>query len=305
MRKALIVALAAQLSLSACTAIEGARPDISSRPMPSRLDEIAYINTLRSAFELDKSELCFDGEDLPEFKSKSAQGYRGSRDTEQFLLKDKAINNQCLKFKQLAKGEQGKLELESYLQAGFGLTDIYCHRFFTVAIASQQNRTFARSELASADALVGAVLGVAGAGTMAMTITNSAFGFGGKTLEGYDAAYLVAPDMPDVERLVTAELMRIREDLRKRKPAELPTTYQHARAVIESYARTCSFSGMRQLVSKSIKDRTDALNKPQPGAGTTGGTTSTNNGWQESTSPNGQRSTQPSDRPDLANPSPL
>jgi len=93
-----------------------------------------------------------------------------------------------------------------------------------------------------------------------MTITNSAFGFGNKSLEGYDLAYLVAPDMPEVERLVTAEQVAFRESVGGLVDDKFPQTYERARSIIESYARTCSFSGMRQLVSKSMADRTNKLN---------------------------------------------
>lgn len=264
----LVVCIGA-LSLSACTAVEGLRPEISAKPLPSRLDEIAYLNTLRSAFEIGESKSktdldCFTGRNLAAFKSKLGQGYRNRDDPEQFVHgEDGNATDVCIQYRSLKRLEpaERQRELSIYLDAGLGLTDIYCNRFFTVAIASQRNRAFAHSELASVGNLVNAVLGVAGAGETALTVTGAAFGFGGKSLEGYDLAYLVSPDMPDVQRLVTAEQRAFRAALAATPAEKWPSNYQQARHIIEAYAHNCSFSGMKQLVDKSVKDRTDGLNE--------------------------------------------
>lgn len=257
---------------SACTTVEGARPDIAAKPLPSRLDEIAYINALRAAYAVSDDEYCFTGEGLQAFKAKLSQGYRSTDDPENFLAA-----NSCLKFKDVASDEDdAKAELTNYMAAGFGLTDIYCKRFFVVASEAQQNRQFGRNLNNGVDTLVGSILTLSGAGPTAIGITNGSFGLIDGTLEGFDLAYLVGPDMPEVERLVKAEQTLFKQTVFDENGKAFPSNYASARSVIEAYAGICSFTGMRQLVSKSVSDKTDTLNQKvedkrneggQPGAG--------------------------------------
>lgn len=249
--------VAAAALMSACTTVEGIRPDIASKPLPSRLDEIAYINTLRGALVKTTKENCFTGKDLPGFKAKLGQGYRGDPDPENFLVGDI-----CLEFKPIDTATtSGKKEMTEYLHAGFGLTDMYCKRFFVVASEAQQNRQFGRNVNNGVDTLLGSILSLSGAGETAIGVTNGVFGLIDGTLEGFDLAYLVGPDMPEVERLVKAEQAVFRSSVFAEGDKALPKNYAAARATVESYAGNCSFTGMRQLVAKSVADKTEALNK--------------------------------------------
>ncbi len=253
-RWALVLAAA---SLAGCTSVEALRPDIAAKPLPSRLDEIAYINSLRSAYEVVTDDHCFDGKDLRAFKAKLGQGYRKTDDPENFLSSDK-----CLKFKAVDGSKlAGKSALADYLTAGFGLTDLYCKRFFSIASETQQNRVFGRNLTNGVDTLVGSILTLASAGDTAIGITNGSFGLINGTLEGFDAAYLVGPDMPEVERLVKAEQTLFKETVFAKDGKSFPSSYAGARSVIESYAGICSFTGMRQLVAKSVADKTETLNQ--------------------------------------------
>lgn len=257
-RNSLISVIACAL-LGGCAAVEEVRPDIAAKPLPSRLDEIAYINELRSAYILtrtDKSfpeELCFDGKDLRAFKSKSGQGYRQSEDPEN-------LGDGCVKFKKIEDGDSEKRVLQSYLSAGFGLTDLYCERFFTVAAASDRDRKFGRTVSNGVDTLIGSVLTLSGAGRTAIGITNAGFGLIDDGFEAYDTAYLVGPDLSEVRRLVAAAQGEYRQSALNREGSGFPSTYAGARSVIERYAGLCSYTGMRELVGKSVKDKTDQIN---------------------------------------------
>lgn len=158
--------------LPGCTSVEGLRPDIAAKPLPSRLDEIAYINALRGAYEISSDTHCFTGADLRAFKAKLAQGYRETDDPENFMK-----DNPCVNFETVdGTNSSGKTALANYLTAGFGLTDLYCKRFFTIASESQQNRIFGRNLTNGIDTLVGSILTLASAGDTAIGITNGSFG---------------------------------------------------------------------------------------------------------------------------------
>jgi hypothetical protein len=111
------------------------------------------------------------------------------------------------------------------------------------------------------DTLVGSVLTLSGAGATATGITNAGFGLLDGTFEAYDVAYLVGPDLSEVRRLVQAAQGEYRQSSLDTTRKEFPTSFVGARSIIERYAGLCSFTGMRELVGKSVKDKTDALNE--------------------------------------------
>lgn len=289
MKSTIKICFVSILFLESCSVGDQFRPDIAAKPNPSRLDEIAYINVLRSAFvklpqsvdqtglsELQKKinaqpGLCFNGSGLERFKSKLGEGLHNSKGREEFITRKKEEAEECITYKayQRPKFEKKSLEeeerrkvseMETYLAAGFGLTDIYCNRFFTTASASAQNRQFFQDLNTGVDALVGSVLNFSGVGRTAIGITNSGFGVIGDGLEAYDAAYLVAPDLAAVQKLVEAAQGEYRAPYfvsdNTIKANIFPRSYPAARAVVERYASLCSFTGMRQLVNRSITDKT-------------------------------------------------
>lgn len=256
----ILISICGGVLLSGCASVEGFRPDIAAKPVPSRLDEIAFINTLRSAFVvrdqdvvasygLPDLDLCFDGSDLAAFRSKSGQGFNDTKYKE-----EEFAGKSCLGY----RPNPLPPEMRHYLTAGFGLTDLYCQRFFTVANASEQNRKFGRNVASGVDVMVGSILSLSGAGETAVGIANAGFGLLDTTFESYDTAYLVAPDMSNVQKLVLAA----QDEYRKTAldTALMVKGYPGARSVVERYATICTFSGMRELVNKSLKDKTDQIN---------------------------------------------
>jgi hypothetical protein len=224
------------------------RPDISARPVPSRLDEIAYINVLREAYVPTTGGLCYDGSKLKPFKDKFAEGlprYDGDQET--------AGGGQCITYRDQPSEE----DLHRYLDAGFGLTDLYCQRFFTIVANSAQNRRFQRNAGNTLDALMGTVLTAAKAGTTALGIVNGGFEAVDATYQNIDASFLVAPEMDTVRKLVHAAQADYR--VRARDEVNFPKRYPAARAVLERYAGLCTFTGMRQLVTDSVKGQTSQL----------------------------------------------
>ncbi|ASK89811.1 hypothetical protein [Sphingorhabdus sp. SMR4y] len=242
--------------MTACSTLESVRPDIEARPLPSRLDETAYINALRDAFEVMDSksnELCFDGAGLKPFKDKSAQGYSSTAYHEEKLRVPR-----CLKFKKVPANEV-ETKMKDYMLAGFGLTDLYCQRFFTITTASERNRRFGESTANSLDVLVNSVLTLSNAGNTAIGITNSGFGLVDKTFEGYDMAYMVSPDIANVQKLVYSAQSEYRERALNPKLTTFPSGYGGARSIIERYANFCTFNGMKALLNESVKNKIDQI----------------------------------------------
>jgi hypothetical protein len=263
----------ATTGLSACTSFEPLRPDIAARVNPSRLDEIAYINRLRDAYRYDASGLagCYSGENLDYFRPTLEQGYPNHT-----MEQESVSKGGCVRFKDLTDNDRDKA-LKLYLEAGFGLTDLYCARYFAIATESAQKRKFQRNAGTTVDTLVNAVLAVASAGETALAVANAGFEAIDSTYQNIGDSFLVAPELENVEKLVNSA----QQDYRTRAFATLPTSYEGARSVIGGYAKHCSFTGMKQLVNDSVSSQTKALadnhdkNRPGAGAGAGAGSAST------------------------------
>jgi hypothetical protein len=271
MRKSILLAVL----LGGCTSVEPLRPDMAARVTPSRLEEIAYINALRSAltFEPANGGACYDGANLKYFRPTLEQGYP-NHTSEQ----EAGPEGRCVKFRELESGERVGA-IRRYLEAGFGLTDMYCTRFFAIASESAQKRKFQRNAGSTADTLVNAVLGVAGAGETALAVANAGFEAIDSTYQNIGDSFLVAPELENVEKLVNSA----QQDYRTRAFATLPSSYEGARSVIGGYAKHCTYTGMKQLVNDSVTAQTKALsdvgdkNKTNAAGAGTSTTTSNNN----------------------------
>ena len=247
------------IALSACASVEPLRPDMASRVLPSRLDEIAYINSLREAFVITpvSDGRCYDGANLRYFRARFGQGYP-EHTAEQETLP--SLTAACVQYRDIAgmAVAQRRPIVRRYLEAGFGLTDLYCQRYFIVAAESAQRRRFQRNSGATVDTLVNAVLGVANAGETALAVANAGFEGYDSTFQNIEDAFMVAPDLANVRDLVHAAQQEFRKEAFKNE--NLPDTFEGSRSVLERYAGLCSYSGMRQLVNDSVTTATRTLN---------------------------------------------
>nr|WP_166175220.1 hypothetical protein [Altererythrobacter segetis] len=179
-----------------------------------------------------------------------------------------------------------------YLEAGFGLTDLYCQRFFVIAAQSDRKRQFERNSGSTVDALMNAVLGLSGAGQTALGLSNAAFEAYDSTYQNIQDAFLVSPDIANVRKLVQAAQL----DFKTRTLKAMPTSYEDGRSTIERYAGICSYTGMKQLVNDSVTSQTQELtNSANPPSSAP--KDATNNGGGKSGGKPGQASQQPQTPP--------
>jgi hypothetical protein len=268
------------LLLSGCASVERLRPDIEAKVPPSRLEEIAYINGLRRAFTLQAREgqeqegqICYDGEGLKRFNPELSEGYALHDEKHEQLSQERTAagenrpqrNNQiarnsCVFFQAAPEDKTVRRdEMLDYLEAGFGLTDIYCQRFFIVANQSAQKRKFQRDSFTTVGGLVNTVLSLAKAGETAIGIVGAGFTGLDSSYKNIDNAFLVAPELSHVRDLVKAAQRDYRAEAFK--AAKIPRSYAGARSIIEDYAGFCSYTGMKELVDDSLADQTKDLNK--------------------------------------------
>lgn len=253
MKPVLLLSLCS-LAVANCTSFEPLRPDLAARSVPSRLDEIAYINGLRAAYDYTaQDQKCYTGEELKHFRGSLEQGLPNHTVEQETGAKD-----QCVKFRDLpieGSGLSAEQSIQRYLDSGYGLTDLYCQRFFVIAVESDRKRQFQRDMGGTADALVNAVFAAAGVGPIATQVSNALFeGYDG-TYQNIQDAFMVSPDLALVRKLVHNAQRDFKAEILKSPP----TSYEAARQVIERYAGTCSYTGMKQMVNDSVAAQTKAL----------------------------------------------
>jgi len=232
---------------------------MEARPIPSSPDEMAYINELREAFVAEAQTSngipCYTGENLKPFRPKFTQGYREWDDDA-----ERGGAAGCLRYRPIKAGEDGRVK--TYLEAGLGLTDLYCQRFFTMATEDRQTRHLQRGVVKTGDILMTAILGALNGVKNLQTFTHAGFGAVDSVYNEIDEAFLVAPSRDDLRKLVLSAQQDYRAHLFSNwaQNKERPHSYPSARSVIERYAGLCTFDGMRQLVADSVAEKTNQLN---------------------------------------------
>lgn len=267
-----VYALLPVLALTACTTFEPLRPDMEARPIPSRLDEIAYINGLRKAYEQvpntdTKAVQCYDGAKLKAFRPKFVQGYRETDPAAEQGNKESAASSKlsepsaCLQFamqgrtKAETDNTDWALRLANYTDNGFGLSDLYCSRFMIIAAETRQSRQMQKRSFAAVDVLIGNVLNAVSGSASLITSINNGFGLVGSTYDNIDNAFVITPEKDTLVRLVQAAQAAFRKAVRD----DPPQSFARARSVIESYASMCTFDGMRGMINTSITKATEDL----------------------------------------------
>lgn len=154
-------------------------------------------------------------------------------------------------------------KMKIYLDAGFALSDFYCDAFFRDADESQRRRRFGRAFTNDAGTAISTILGLANAGQNVVTGVAAGFGFGDNLWRNYDDAFVVAPDLSNVQALVNAAQDNFRGKTfgknKDKEYTELPNTYGKAQSVVMRYANLCSTLGMRALLSQSADDQRTQL----------------------------------------------
>lgn len=172
----------------------------------------------------------------------------------------------------------GSKEMKPYLDAGFALTDYYCESFFRDADESQRRRRFGRALTNDTGTVISTILGLANAGQNVVTGVAAGFGLGDNIWRNYDDAFVVTPDLANIQSLVMAAQDNFRQKTMN-TDADLPKNYGKAQSIILRYANLCSTLGMKALLSQaSDEQRTDLQKKTMaatnpPAAAPEGGAT--------------------------------
>ena len=153
-------------------------------------------------------------------------------------------------------------EIKEYLDTGITVVDLYCHEFFKQISVSKAHREFLRAETNQLGGFLSAVLGLADAGSAVTGGFGALFSFFDASIESYDSAYLVSPDLPTVQALVNQTQSKLAAELTS---ANATYTYPQAERALTLYANNCTFNGIRGLINSSLASSKATVEKSAAG----------------------------------------
>ncbi len=200
---------------------------------------IALINKLSEAYEPTNHPFC--SYTLPSFQEKSVYSYR--RHLKKGSLKVAAF--ECFKLKDKYRNQ----EIKEHLEAGYALSNLYCDTFFRRITLRSRTRGFARDTTNDAGAAVSAALALAKAGTAVTGGIGTGFGLIDAVIRNYDTSFLVASDLPALQKAVKTAQSEYRATI---DPLQVDS-FSNATTIISNYAYYCSFNGMRGLINERLE----------------------------------------------------
>jgi hypothetical protein len=157
-------------------------------------------------------------------------------------------------------GAVSRDDMRKYLDAGFTLSKMYCEAFFRDADESQRRRQFGRSTTNDVGTALSAVLGLASAGEGVVTGVATGFGLADGVWRNYDDAFLVSPDLSNVQALVESAMIND-EQRTQASDFTMPENYHQAQRLIIRHANHCSTLGMRSLLNGSASNQKKAIDQ--------------------------------------------
>lgn len=204
---------------------------------------------------------------LPELSNKLVASCQelGSKQLRKYKKYNSPYDWGCYVYKSIPDNSKAPVK---YLESGMALTDYYCDIFFKRIAQRSAKRQFTRGTVNDVGTAISAVLGLASAGSGITGGIGAGFGLVDSGIQNYDEAFLVHADLPALQKLVRSEQDKIRNAIFDDDVANgvQPKSFQQAAIQIMRYANTCSFTGMRGLLTQSMIEKANASRNPLDGS---------------------------------------
>ncbi len=186
---------------------------------------------------------------------------KGTEGTQERTIRPlyEALIKATYKLEALQDMPEAKSSMRVYLGVGFALSDAYCANFFAKTDEAYRRRQFGRTLTNDVGTIMTTVLGLAKAGEAAVTGLAATVGLADSTWRNYDDAFVVSPDLSNVQTLVFAAQDNFRARILQ-KDENLPRDYGTAQSTVRRYANLCSFLGMDNLLGESAAKQKNELN---------------------------------------------
>lgn len=158
------------------------------------------------------------------------------------------------------RSEPKKENVRPYVGSGITYSDLICRDYFERLSLTKAHRDHAKKETNLVGGLTASLMGLAKASASGIAATSAAFSFGSASFDAYDEAFLVSPNIAELEKLVQRKQEQV-EILIYRKldsSAKWPDgieSMDEADRALNSYIEICTPNGIRNLLSESIEEK--------------------------------------------------
>ena len=169
-----------------------------------------------------------------------------------------------------ARDGEDSTTIKKYVGAGVTYSQLLCKDYFDKLTLTKAHRDFAKSETNLTAGLASSLMGLAKASSASVAATGALFSFSEASFDAYNEAFIVSPELSNIERLVK-EKQKEEEVIIYKKvnatsgswPDRLETLDQAERA-LGDYIFHCTVNGMKILLNESIQKKTEEIEKNTP-----------------------------------------
>ena len=236
------------VALLGCAEVRRHPPTMGAEQPLTGGEAIALANELQAAFEpiTDPDQQAMCAQTLPQrhdAENLTVLRYTGNprRAPQQF---------RCVRYRK----PDATHTVERHVQAGMGLTDLYCDDFFRRVASHSSSRRFSRGVVNDVGAAISAVLGLTNTTSAVTGGVGLGFGLVDGGFRNYDDAFLVSADLSTLQSKVYAEQDKFRAAIEPR--LSTLQSYPRGNSLILRYANLCSYTGMRQLINNALVETT-------------------------------------------------
>lgn len=169
-----------------------------------------------------------------------------------------------------ARDSENSTTIKKYVGTGVTYSQLLCKDYFDKLTLTKAHRDFAKSETNLTAGLASALMGLAKASSASVAATGALFSFSEASFDSYNEAFIVSPELSNLERLIK-EKQKEEEVIIYKKvnassgswPDRLETLDQAERA-LSDYIFHCTVNGMKILLNASIQKKAEEIENNTP-----------------------------------------
>lgn len=159
--------------------------------------------------------------------------------------------NTCEKVNTQSAQQSTTQVAQQFTRSGFRLSDSVCSEYFRRLGNQDQDLDFYSESTNLLNGLATGVMGLTDTPAETISIVGTTFTALAAGLESFDSVYHFAPDLNEVESMVTRARLEYEETLFATQ-SSAPQDYYSAARAIETYQQMCQTSHIRALVNQAI-----------------------------------------------------
>lgn len=166
-----------------------------------------------------------------------------------------------------ARDNESPRTVNKYIGTGVTYSQLLCKQYFDDLTLTKAHRDFAKSETNLTAGLASSLMGLAKASSATVAATGAMFSFTESSFDSYNEAYIVSPELSNIERLVKEKQKEEEIIIYKKMYAESGNwpdkieTLDQAERALGDYIFHCTVNGMKILLNSSIQKKTEDIEK--------------------------------------------